>query len=169
MNSNARRMNNFVGLTLTGIRVALGIFWLLQLTWKPPPTFGCPTNGFCLWLDQEIQHPLIPLYAEFLRAVIRPNAILFGWFTTGVEVSIGLALVFGVLTRLGALVGTLWSINLLIGLVAVPNEQPWYYVLIVMLNLLFIAIGGSAQISVDRARHWRTWWGHAEQSISGTV
>lgn len=168
MTSTARRMNTFVGLTLTGIRVVLGIFWLLQLTWKPPPTFGCPNEGFCFWLDQEIQHPLLPLYAEFLRAVIRPNAILFGWFTTMVEVFIGITLVFGVLTRLGALVGTLWSVNLLMGLAAVPNEQPWYYVLLVMLNLLFFAIGGSGQISVDRARHWRSWWGRAEQSIRGT-
>jgi uncharacterized membrane protein YphA (DoxX/SURF4 family) len=168
MTGNARRMNSFVGLTLTGIRVLLGIFWLLQQTWKPPPTFGCPNGGFCLWLDKEIQYPVLPLYAQFLRAVIRPNAILFGWFTLVVEVSIGLSLVFGVFTRLGALVGTLWSTNLLIGLVAVPGEQPWYYVLIVALNLLFVAIGGSAQKSVDRVRHWRTWWGRADKTISGT-
>lgn len=169
MNSNDRRPDNWVGWILTGIRVTMGLFWLLQLTWKPPPAFGCPDQGFCLWLDQEILHPWIPLYASFLNAVIRPNAIAFGWFTTLVEVSIGLSLLFGVLTRLGGLVGMLWSFNLLIGLVAVPNEQPWYYVLIVLLNLLFFAIGGSAQVSVDRARGWRTWWGRAEPSIRGTA
>ncbi len=167
MKRKTSRMNKFVGWTLTGIRVALGIFWLLQLTWKPPPTFGCPSGGFCFWLDQEIQHPLIPLYATFLRVVIRPNVILFGWFTTIVEVFIGLTLVFGVLTRVGALVGTLWSANLLIGLAAVPNEQPWYYFLMVLINLVFVAIGGSGQISLDRARGWRAWWGRAEQSITG--
>lgn len=154
-------MTSLVGLTLTGIRVAVGVFWLLQLTWKPPPSFGCPGGGFCFWLDQEIQHPLIPLYASFLSGVIRPNVILFGWFTTLVEVLIGLALVFGVLTRLGALVGTLWSVNLLIGLAAVPNEQPWYYFLMILINLVFVAIGGAGQISVDHARGERPWWGPA--------
>jgi uncharacterized membrane protein YphA (DoxX/SURF4 family) len=160
-------MNTIGGLALTVIRVLLGIFWLAQQTWKPPPTFGCPSGGFCFWLDQEIQHPLIPLFADFLRAVIRPNAIAFGWFTLLVEVSIGLALIFGVYTRLGALIATLWSVNLLIGLAAVPGESPWYYLLIVVVNLLFVAIGASGQISVDRARHRRS-SGGAEQSISGT-
>jgi thiosulfate dehydrogenase (quinone) large subunit len=166
MNGNAHRKNDVVGLTLTGIRVGLGLFWLLQLTWKPPPTFGCPNEGFCLWLNNEIHHPLIPLYADFLAGVIRPNVILFGWFTTVAEVSIGLSLFFGALTRLGALVGTLWSVNLLIGLAAVPNEQPWYYILMILLNLVFVAIGASGQISVDRARNWRMWWGRAAQSIA---
>ncbi len=155
MTSNARRMNTIGSLTLTVIRVLLGIFWLAQQTWKPPPTFGCPSGGFCFWLDQEIQHPLIPLFADFLRAVIRPNAIAFGWFTLLVEVSIGLALIFGVFTRLSALVATLWSVNLLIGLAAVPGETPWYYLSIVAVNLLFVVIGASGQIAVDRARHRR--------------
>ncbi len=168
MKTNDRQMNTLVGLTLTGIRVVLGLFWLLQLTWKLPPTFGCPNAGFCLWLNNVIQHPFIPLYADFLRAVIQPNAILFGWFTTVVEVSIGLSLFFGALTRLGGLVGTLWSLNLLIGLVAVPNEQPWYYVLMVLLNLTFFAIGASGQIAVDRTRQWRIAWLRAEQTLSGT-
>ena len=166
MNGADRRTETFVSLTLTGIRVVLGIFWLLQLTWKPPPTFGCPNAGFCFWLDQEIQHPVIPLYAEFVRAVIRPNAILFGWITTFVEVYAGLTLVFGVLTRLGALVGTLWAVNLLIGLANIPNEQAWYYAFLVMLNFLFFAIGAAGQISVDRAKRWRTWWGRAARFVT---
>jgi len=156
MNTKARPVNSLAGLALTVLRVLLGFFWLAQQTWKPPPTFGCPSGGFCFWLDQEIQHPLIPLFADFLRTVIRPNAIASGWFTLLVEVAIGLALIFGVFTRLGALVATLWSVNLLIGLAAVPGESPWYYLAIIVVNLLFVVIGASGQISVDRARHQRT-------------
>ena len=77
-----------------------------------------------------------------------------------------LTLVFGVLTRFGALVGTLWAINLLIGLANIPNEQGWYYAFLVMLNFLFIAVGASGQISVDRAKGWRTWWGRAAPSVT---
>jgi uncharacterized membrane protein YphA (DoxX/SURF4 family) len=155
MKTDTGQMNPLLGWALTVMRVLLGIFWLAQQTWKPPPTFGCPSGGFCFWLDQEIQHPLVPLFADFLRAVIRPNAIAFGWFTLLVEVSIGLTLIFGVFTRLGALVATLWSLNLLIGLAAVPGETPWYYLAIVAVNLLFVVIGASGQFSVDRARHRR--------------
>src|SRR5947207_12852933 len=153
MNPNSRT-NLLVTYTLTGIRLVIGIFWLLQLTWKPPPTFGCPDGGFCFWLYQVIQHPLIPLMADLLSAIVRPNAILFGWLTTFVEVFIGLHLLFGAFTRLGALVGTLWSIALLSGLVLIPGEAPWLYVFLVLLNLLFVAIGGSGQFSIDRARQW---------------
>ncbi len=137
---NDPRVEKFARWALIGFRIVLGVFWLLQLTWKPPPTFGCPNDGFCLWLDKEIQHPVIPLYADMVRTLIRPNAILFGWFTTVVEVMIGLTLVFGKWVRFGALVGTLWAINLLIGLANVPNEQGWYYGFLVMLNAIFLAL-----------------------------
>ena len=145
-------------IALTGIRVIVGVFWLMQLTWKPPPTFGCPNEGFCLWLDREIQYPVVPLYAEFVRVVVRPNAIAFGWLTTVVETAIGLSLLFGVFTRLGGLLGTLWSLNLLIGLGAQPDEQPWYYISIVLFNFLYFAIGSSRQLSVDSALGMRSWW-----------
>src|SRR5262249_14317394 len=78
----AHRMTTFStrgplpGLLLTGIRVVLGIFWLLQLTWKPPPSFGCPDGGFCTWVGKEVQYPLIPLYGQLVRAVVQPNIYL---------------------------------------------------------------------------------------------
>ena len=164
-------LNNFdskrlTGIILTGIRVLLGIFWLLQITWKWPPAFGCPNEGLCLWLNLEIKHPVIPLYADFVTAVIRPNVILVGWFTTVVEEGIGLLLLLGLFTRLGALVGAMWSINLLIGLANIPGEQGWYYAFLIMLNLTFLAIGASGQISVDRMRGWRTWWGRAAPALA---
>ena len=132
-----------------------------------PPGFGCPDGGFCLWLGKEIQYPLIPLFASFLNAVVRPNAILFGWVATVTEVFIGLTLVFGLFTRLGALVGVWWSLNLLIGLAAVPNEHAWYYLSMVMFCLLFIAVGGSGQIAADRAKRWPMGWSQAEPNIGG--
>src|SRR5438552_2374286 len=97
---------------LTAVRVVLGLFWISQFSWKPPPTFGCPDQGFCLWLNKEIQNPLIPPYADFLRTIIQPNAIAFGWLTFFAETAIGLSLTLGFLTRLGGLAGTLWSLNL---------------------------------------------------------
>ena len=146
------------GLLLTSIRVVLGIFWLLQLTWKPPPSFGCPDGGFCEWVGKEVQYPLIPLYGQIVRAVVQPNVYLFGWITTVTEVGIGLSLLLGVATRLGGLVGTLWSINLLVGLAAVPGETGWYYAFLTMLNAVFLGIGSSGQVSLDRLLGWRRVW-----------
>lgn len=153
------------GVLMTFIRVILGIFWLLQITWKPPTTFGCPNAGLCLWLDLEIQHPVIQLYAEFVRLIVRPNVFLFGWITTIVEVFIGLTLFLGLFTRFGALVGVAWSINLLIGLANIPHEEGWYYAFLILLNLLFVAVGASGQLSIDRLKRWRSWWSRAEPAI----
>jgi hypothetical protein len=136
-------------LLLTGVRVVLGIFWLLQLTWKPPPHFNCP-EGFCLWVDNEVRYPVIPLYGEFVRVVVQPNVFLFGWITTVVEVAVGLSLLFGLFTRLGGLVGTLWSLNLLVGLANVPGEPGWYYAFLVKLNVIFLALGSRDQVAADQ-------------------
>src|SRR3954454_14356117 len=125
----------FPGLLLTGVRVVLGVFWLLQLTWKPPPGFGCP-EGFCKWVANEVQYPLIPAYGQLVQALVQPNIVAFGWLTTIVEVAIGVSLVLGVATRLGALVGTGWAVNLLIGLANVPGEMGWYFAFLILLNLV---------------------------------
>lgn len=147
---------------LTIIRVVLGVWWLSQFTWKPPPTFGCPNEGFCLWVNKEIQYPLIPLYADFMRAVIKPNVYLFGWFTFFVETTLGLGYIFGIFTRLTGIVGTLWSLNLLIGLVAVPGETAWYYFATILLNLVYVALGSKDQLSVDHVAPWRrVFWANA--------
>jgi hypothetical protein len=149
------RRNTFVNdplatFGLTAVRVALGVWWLSQFSWKPPPTFGCPNGGFCLWLDKEIANPLIPLYADMLRAVVRPNAIIFGWFSFAVETALGIGFIFGIFTRLAGLVGTLWSLNLLIGLVAVPGETAWYYLSMILLDFLYFTVGSTGQVAVDR-------------------
>jgi uncharacterized membrane protein YphA (DoxX/SURF4 family) len=144
-------------LLLSGVRVVLGIFWLLQLTWKPPPGFGCP-EGFCKWVNNEVQYPAIPLYGELVRHLVQPNVYLFGWLTTVVEVAIGLSLLLGLLTRLGGLAGTLWSLNLTIGLLGVPGEQGWYYAFLLMLNAVYLAVGSDGQLALDRLIGWRDWW-----------
>jgi hypothetical protein len=144
-------------LALSGVRVVLGIFWLLQLTWKPPPYFGCP-EGFCLWVNYEVQHPAIPLYGEFVRMFVQPNVLAFGWLTTVVEVAVGLSLLLGLLTRLGGLGGTLWSVNLMIGLLGVPGEPGWYYAFLVMLNAVYLGVGSDDQLALDRLVDWHAWW-----------
>jgi hypothetical protein len=150
MKSTGGRADSLATFGLTLVRVVLGLFWISQFSWKPPPTFGCPDGGFCLWVNKEIQNPLIPLYADMLRTIIQPNVIAFGWLTFVAETAIGLSLTLGFFTRLGGLAGTLWSLNLLIGLVAVPGETFWYYLSLLLLNFQFFAIGDLHQVSLDR-------------------
>jgi len=149
-------------LALTLVRVALAVFWLSQLGWKPPPTFGCPDGGLCLWFDRQIQYPFVPAYADLVSTLIRPNVLVFGWLVALLEAAIGGSLLLGVLTRLGGFLGMLWSLVILIAMVAVPGETVWYYFSLVLLDFLFFAIGGSTQVSVDLVVRSRTWWAEAE-------
>jgi uncharacterized membrane protein YphA (DoxX/SURF4 family) len=145
-------------LGLTAARVALGAWWLLQYRWKPPPGFGCPDGGFCLWLSREIQYPYIGRYVDALRLLVLPHPLVAAWLVFALEVAIGISLVLGFYTRLFALVGMLWSLVLLAGLVAVPGVTPWYYVSASLLSLVFLSLGAMSQLALDRLLSTRSWW-----------
>src|SRR4051812_32674885 len=107
-------------------RIITGWLWASQLGWKVPPLFGCGPDlrvgldgGLCDWVGREIAHPLIPPYADFLNALVVPHFALFGWMVFFAEAFVAVSLLFGILTRLGGLVGTLQAAQLTIGLWAV--------------------------------------------------
>lgn len=149
------------GVGLTCVRVTFGYFWLSRVMASSAPTFGCPDAGFCLALDQAIHSPLSAIYGTLLEIVVQPHAVVFAWVSTLFEIGAGLSLFFGILTRLGALIGLIWSLAFLIGMAGVPGESAWYYLSLVLLSIVFFAIGGSNQLSVDQLARWRTWWGEA--------
>ncbi len=60
-----------------------------------------------------------------------------GWLIWLLEVFIAVSLVFGLLSRLGALLGFIQAVNLYIGLTALPFEWYWTYGMLVTLQLIF--------------------------------
>jgi len=50
---------------------------------------------------------------------------------------------------LGALAGTLWAINLAVGLWDVPGEWYWTYLMLVLLNAVFLATAAGRYIGLD--------------------
>ncbi len=127
-------------LVLSGCRTLIGLLWLTSLRWKLPPTFAESEGHRSLmeWLQLEIAHPTVGLYADFVAGVVLPNFILFAWLTFLVELFIGLSLMLGLFSRWGALLGVLWSLNLTIGLLSVPGEWPWSYLMLLMWHGLFL-------------------------------
>lgn len=146
-------------------RILIGILWLFSLRWKLPPDFAPATGrGLMEWLQLEVQYPAFPFYADFVATVVIPNFTIFAWIIFLSELIVGLSLLTGTLTRLGAAVGLLMSINLGIGLLEVPGEWPWSYVMMAMWHGTFVVVGAGRLWGIDSrlrrgtAASWRRWF-----------
>jgi len=113
------------------IRVFLGLFFLCSAGAKiisfgenaPPPAHGAaakepaPGSSFITELNKAAgpggafvdEYSVLPVYAEFLRNIVSPNADIFGWLVIVGEAAVGLFLLVGLLTRVTAIVAMLIS------------------------------------------------------------
>ncbi len=131
-------------------RIALGAYWLWEQHWKLPPEFGIhDARGLMFSFQSSIDHPTLGLYRTFLQDVVVPNFYLFGWLVFLSESMIGLSLTLGLLTRVGGVLGTLQSVNLLIAQGA-TEEGPWLYLGLVAANLAVVFTPSNRQLSLDR-------------------
>ena len=136
-------------LAFAAARIAVGLYWLYEQHWKLPPDFGLhDARGLMFAFQQSIQYPTVDLYRVFLQGVVVPHFHLFGWLLGLAEVAIGLSLVFGVVTRAGALLGVLQAVNLLIAQGRTP-EGPWIYLAILAANLFVLLTPSNRRWSVD--------------------
>lgn len=131
-------------------RAIIGVLWLFSLRWKLPPDF-MPAEGPGLmdWLELEVAHAAFPLYGLFVEQIVLPNFTLFAWLIFLTELAVGLSLLIGAFTRLGALLGLGLSLNLGIGLLEVPGEWPWSYAMLAMWHGLFLVTGAGRVWGLD--------------------
>lgn len=146
-------------------RIVIGILWLYSLRWKLPPSFVPPADlrGLQDWLQLEVQHPAFDVYANFVHSVVLPNFTLFAWLIFLAELVVGLSLLLGFQVRWGALLGLLLSLNLLIGLLEVPGEWPWSYIMLAMWHGVFMVTGAGMVLGLDGWLHQRV----ARETTSG--
>lgn len=132
-------------------RIVYGYLWLNQSGWKVPgDDFGRKSGGgLWYWVQQEIQHPTVNAYRDFLVNVMVPNWTLFGWMTLITEIFIGVTLLLGLFTRLGSLVAIGMAANITIGILNVPHEWGWTYAMMIMLPALFLFTDAGRSFGVD--------------------
>jgi uncharacterized membrane protein YphA (DoxX/SURF4 family) len=121
-------------LGIGGLRVLMGAMWWQQTLWKIPPHF----DGLRFWMEQEAEHAAIPLQGDLVRDIVLPNLAVFGPLVYLVELSIAVSLLLGLFSRAGALLGLLMGLNLWLGLYSAPNEWPWTYMFLVMIQVWFV-------------------------------
>jgi uncharacterized membrane protein YphA (DoxX/SURF4 family) len=134
------------------LRLVLGAMWWQQSLWKVPPNY----DGLIYWMKQMVDHAAIPLQSVLVRDLVLPNIGVFGPLVYAIEVAIGISLMLGALSRLGATLGALMAVNLWLGLYSAPGEWPWTYGFLVMLQLLFIIDPPGRCLGLDalvRKRH----------------
>ena len=146
----AERSTRSIGIWL--LRLVLGTMWWQQSLWKVPPNY----DGLIYWMKQMVDHAAISLQRVLVRDVVLPNITVFGPLVYAVEVAIGISLMLGALSRLGATLGALMALNLWLGLYSAPGEWPWTYGFLVILQLLFIIDPPGRRLGIDallRKRH----------------
>lgn len=133
------------------IRIFYGVLWWQQSKWKvPADDFGRRSGGgLWYWVQQEIQHPTLNAYRDFLVNVMIPNWTFFGWMTLLTESFIGATLILGLATRLGSVVAIGMALNITVGILSVPHEWVWTYVMLVALPVIFLFTGAGRSFGVD--------------------
>ena len=132
-------------------RILYGYLWWQNSAWKvPSDDFGRKSGGgLWFWVQQEIQHPTVTAYKDFLVNVMIPNWTFFGWMTLITETSLGVTLMLGLFTRFGSLVAIGMAANITIGIWSVPHEWAWSYIMLMMFPAIFLLTDAGRSFGVD--------------------
>jgi uncharacterized membrane protein YphA (DoxX/SURF4 family) len=139
-------------LSLAGVRVFMGVFWLVNLLWKLPPDFG---KGDYWGLPRTFrvahEHAFTSPLRRFAGSVLLPHTTLFGWIILVLGLLTGLSLVLGLLTRVGAALGLLQAIAITLLVANAPGEWLYGYLMFILLSSLLLLLPVSRRMSVDDA------------------
>ena len=162
---------------LAFLRLFVGFLWFQQLFWKLPPTFA----GLYPYIVRETHYAFIPGYGfllqqTFLAGCTSPGSTagctLFVPLAAGVwtaELVVSICLLFGLFTRLGAILSVILALQLYIGLST--SEWYWTYGTIVLLGLALTTVPAGRRLGIDqwlaprlqaaashsRAARWLSW------------
>jgi hypothetical protein len=139
-------------LTLAGVRVFMGVFWLVNLLWRLPTDFGQGNYwGLPHTFEVAHEHGVTPPVRTLVGDVLVPHTTIAGWLLFVLGLLTGLSLVLGFVTRLGAALGLLQAIVLTLFLGNAPGQWLYGYLMLVLLSALLLLLPVSRRLSVDDA------------------
>jgi len=133
-------------------RLFVGGMWYQQMLWKMPPTFtDSPdgSGGLRYWMGEMVQYAAFKPHATLINDAMLPHFKVFAFQVWAGETFIAVSLMLGLFTRLGGLLGTLMAINLWLGLYNRPNEWPWTYFFLILLNGFFLFHRAGRALGID--------------------
>ncbi|OGO36305.1 MAG: hypothetical protein A2Z03_02010 [Chloroflexi bacterium RBG_16_56_8] len=171
-----------IGRIVVGLLWFSQLWWKLPPTFGCPADFKFSTrdqftSGLCDWIGREAAYAgnlrvfnldlhligqpnfsvdlsfLSSAYGAFLRGFVIPNFSWMAWIIFATELFITVTILFGILARLGALVGTAQALNLTIGLLPVPAEWEWTYIMLTTLNFVLLMTAAGRHVGIDARLH----------------
>jgi uncharacterized membrane protein YphA (DoxX/SURF4 family) len=140
-------------LALSVLRIFVGVIWLANLSWKLPPDFGRDQPRGLLYSFREAERwAFVEPLRDLVQNVVIPHFTLFGWLVFVVELTAGVLLTTGFLTRFGALLGTAESLTIMALVSRAPTEWFWGYAMFVVLNALPLVVVTDARLSIAHRR-----------------
>jgi uncharacterized membrane protein YphA (DoxX/SURF4 family) len=133
-------------------RFVIGAMWWQQSLWKLPPTYTTApdgSGGLRGWMEEMVRSAAFGAQAEFVKNVVLKHFYFFAPQVYLAEVAIAVSLMLGLFTRLGATLASLMAVNLWLGLYSAPNEWPWTYFFLVVVNVTFVAIRAGRSLGAD--------------------
>src|SRR5258708_35810621 len=115
------------------LRILVGYLWLQQLFWKLPPTFA----GLYGYVVRESKHAILPGYGTLLQHTFLAGCpslsspvgctafVPLAACVWTAELLVAISLLFGLFTRFGAILATILSLQLYVGLTYSPAEWIW--------------------------------------------
>lgn len=148
-----------------GLRVTVGLLWLVNSGWKRPPDFGeAQGRGLYAFTRDAVDHEVFAPYAWVVREVVLPNFRFFGWLVLLTEAALGAFLLLGLATRFWALVGLAQSLTITLSVLNTPGEWEWSYYLMMAAHLGVFAVAAGRRGGLDGLL--RPVWERSESGIS---
>src|SRR5712692_3253497 len=119
-------------------------------------------SGLYPYIIRESQHTIIPGYGALLQHTFLAGCSSLST-PTGctafvplaacvwtAELLVAISLMFGLFTRLGAILATILSLQLYVGLAYAPGEWIWTYGMLVLLALALVAVPAGRRLGADQ-------------------
>jgi uncharacterized membrane protein YphA (DoxX/SURF4 family) len=114
--------------TLSALRIAVGILFLILSEYKVFGTAFTLGGGFQYWINRFIADGAYPFMLPILRNFVLPHATPIAFLVAYGELAIGLSLVLGLLTRAASTCGAIYMLSLLFSAnYPGPNAAFWQY------------------------------------------
>jgi thiosulfate dehydrogenase (quinone) large subunit len=99
--------------TLTGLRIAVGILFVILAEYKVLGTQFTLGGGFQYWINRFIADGAYPFMVPVLKNFVLPHATPIAFLVAYGELAIGISLVSGLLARTASACGAVYMLSLL--------------------------------------------------------